>query len=146
MPSLPPLTVSSRNIPRLSVTEWLDRRSARERYDAGGSGDAVLVGVLVHRLFQAFSRGLGADADVRAVAASLLRAEERAASPDVESVVEQAAAIWTAVAARDEIVRLLASGEVMAEVPFSLRIDEGGRSIILRGTIDGVAIASRWRP
>ena len=29
VPSLPALTVSSRNIPRLSVTEWLDRRSAR---------------------------------------------------------------------------------------------------------------------
>ena len=55
--------------------------------------------------------------------------------------MEQATGIWTAVAARDEIVRLLASAEVMAEVPFSLRIDEGGRSIILRGTIDGVAIA-----
>jgi ATP-dependent exoDNAse (exonuclease V) beta subunit len=82
---------------------------------------------------------------VRAVAASLLRPEERAASSNPASVVAAAATIWTTVAAREDVVRLLESTEVMAEVPFSLRTDDDGRTILLRGTIDGVALAPDGR-
>ncbi|CAN5804077.1 hypothetical protein BH24ACI5_BH24ACI5_06760 [soil metagenome] len=71
-----------------------------------------------------------------------MRPEERAAAQDVETTVRQAVTIWTAVASRAEVVRLLASADVLAEVPFSLRIEEKGRPLILRGTIDGLAVAA----
>ena len=135
--ALPALTVGSKTVSRLSVTEWLERHSPDEGHRSGGSPEAVLVGVLVHRLFQAASRGVAGNP------ASLLRPEERASSPNVDAVVAQAVEIWNAVAARDEVVRLLSSTDVMAEVPFSLRIDDNGRPIILRGTIDGVAISAQ---
>lgn len=141
LPMLPPLAVSHGTLPRLSVTEWLERRSTTPHHGAGSSPDAVLVGILVHRLFQAASRGFGAHGDVRLLAASLLRPEERAASLNADAVAAQAARTWTAVAARDQVVALLASADVMAEVPFSLRMDDEGGPMILRGTIDGVAIA-----
>jgi len=141
--ALPALTVGHTTVPRLSVTEWLERHSPGEVNRGGGSPEAVLVGVLVHRLFQAASRGVAGDRDLNTLAASLLRPEERASSPNLDAVVAQAAEIWTAVSARDEVVRLLSSADVMAEVPFSLRIDDNGRPIILRGTIDGVAISER---
>lgn len=129
-------------IHRLSVTEWLRRDDPDAGSGVGGSPDAALVGVLVHRLFQAASRGTLAGADPADVARSLLRPEERASSEDVEAVLREAVAIWGAVAAREEVVKLLASADVLAEVPFSLRIDDEGRPVILRGTIDGLAIAA----
>jgi ATP-dependent helicase/nuclease subunit A len=145
LPSLPALAPSSRTVPRLSVTEWLERNLPGEHHSGGSSPDAVLIGILVHRLFQAASRRLTANADVTALAASLLRPEERAACPDVQSVAEQAAAIWNTVAGRDEVVSLLGSVDVMAEVPFSLQINDAGRRAVLRGTMDGVAIAEDGR-
>ena len=66
---------------------------------------------------------------------------ERAASAEPDTVVRRAAEIWTSVATRDEVVRLLAGAEVMAEVPFSMQADDDGRKTILRGTIDGVSAA-----
>jgi RecB family endonuclease NucS len=83
-----------------------------------------------------------AETDLHRVAASLLRPEERAASPHVDSIVREAAEVWGSLAARDEVIRLLASHHVLAEVPFSLRIDDEERPVILRGTIDGLAIAA----
>lgn len=141
LPILPVLTASRNTMPRLSVTEWLHLKEPGELHGSGGAPDAVLVGVLVHRLFQAASRGLAEGTNFISLAASLLRPEERASSSRVEAIIHQAADIWNAVAARDEVVRLLASADVMAEVPFSLRIDDDGRPVMLRGTIDGVAIA-----
>lgn len=138
---LPALSATKVSVPRLSVTEWLQRRSPEDPYEAGGSADAMLVGVLVHRLFQAASRGLAETLRVEALAASLLRPDERASSADPNVVVQTAAEIWSAVAAREDVARLLAGAEVMAEVPFSLRIEEDGRTVILRGTIDGVSLA-----
>ncbi|CAN5804692.1 UvrD-helicase domain-containing protein [soil metagenome] len=139
---LRPLGGTDTSIRRLSVTEWLRLDDPDQRGGRGGAPDAALVGTLVHRLFQAVSRGLAADADLHRVARSLLRPEERAASQDAETTVREAVTIWTAVAARAEVLRLLASADVLAEVPFSLRIEEEGRPLILRGTIDGLAIAA----
>jgi RecB family endonuclease NucS len=73
-------------------------------------------------------------------ASSLLRPDERASSADPDAVISTAAEIWTAVADRDDVKRLLGSAEVIAEVPFSLRVEEDGRMAILRGTIDGISI------
>ncbi|HVJ26690.1 MAG TPA: PD-(D/E)XK nuclease family protein, partial [Vicinamibacterales bacterium] len=141
LPRLPALTPSDRSVPRVSVTEWLHRRGAEDRFEASGSVDGVLVGVLVHRIFQAASLGLTETADVAGLAASLLRPDERSSSADPEAVVLTAAEIWNALASRDDVKRLLASAEVIAEVPFSLRVEDDGRMAILRGTIDGISIS-----
>jgi ATP-dependent helicase/nuclease subunit A len=132
-------------IQRLSVTEWLRRDQEDGTSGRAGSPDAALVGILVHRLFQSASHGPIAEANLDRVAASLLRPEERAASEHVDAIVRKAADAWSALAARDEVVALLASGDVLAEVPFSLRIEEDGAPLILRGTIDGLAIADDGR-
>ena len=140
LPRVPELATTEAAIPRLSVTEWLQRRSPGDVWGGGASPDAVLVGVLVHRLFQAASRGLPATASVDRLAASLLRADERAASDDPDVAVERAAEIWKSVSNREDVMRLLAAAEVMAEVPFSLRVEDAGRPAILRGTIDGISV------
>jgi ATP-dependent helicase/nuclease subunit A len=132
------------SIPRLSVTEWLRRDEAPGSTPGGGSPDAALVGILVHRLFQSASRNAIAEADLHRVTRSLLRPEEQASSPRVEDIIVEAAAVWSALACRVEVVRLLV-GEVVAEVPFSLRLEEGGQPVILRGTIDGLAIEADGR-
>ena len=143
-PSLPSLGEedTGRSIPRMSVTEWLRRRNQETDAPAGGSPGATLVGILVHRLFQAASRGLVGGADLADVARALLRPEERAAAPHAEQIVLEASRIWSAVAGRPEVVRLLAAPEIAAEVPFSLRVDDSGGAVILRGTIDGLAVAA----
>ncbi|MEO6212790.1 MAG: UvrD-helicase domain-containing protein, partial [Vicinamibacterales bacterium] len=85
-----PLPASAHE-PRIPASEWL-RRFASDR----GPGPArsprhVLVGSLVHRLFQARAER---SPDVVATARALVRAEERASVEDVQSVVATAVAVW----------------------------------------------------
>lgn len=124
---------------RLSVSEWLRRGEPVDEQARGGSPGAALVGILVHRLFQSASRATIAAGDLDRVTRSLLRPEERASLPHVEAMVAAAAAIWTSLAAREDVARLLTTN-VVAEVPFSMRLDDDRSPVILRGTIDGMAI------
>jgi ATP-dependent helicase/nuclease subunit A len=135
------LPIDRDRIQRLSVTEWLRRDDEDDTGGRAGSPDGALAGILVHRLFQTASRGPIVDAHLDRLAASLLRPEERAVSEHADAIVCKAADAWRALVVRDEVVALLASGDVLAEVPFSLRIEEDGSPLILRGTIDGLAIA-----
>jgi RecB family exonuclease len=57
-------------------------------------------------------------------------------------VVSTALDLWTGLRRREDIAALLASSELLTEVPFSLRIEEAEGSVILRGTIDCLAIAA----
>ena len=120
---------------RRSVTESLDSSAETEAVIRGEAQEAT-VGMLVHRLFQA-GRTDDFDATVLAARARrLLRPEERAAIPNLESTVTAAVEAWKSIRSRPEVDQLLRSGRRFHEVPFSLRREMDGRSIVLRGTID----------
>ena len=143
-------TVPTRRVP---VTRWLETRE-RGRV-APGHGDAI-VGTLVHRLLQSWDGVQGrSDRDQLVHARNLLRAEERAAVPDVELTVRTATAMAERITARDDVRSLLGGGQRLYEVPFSLRAahpspsadaDRQGQagletgSLILRGTIDCLVV------
>jgi ATP-dependent helicase/nuclease subunit A len=124
---------------RVSVTEWLARQPGAAAAAADRT-DRALVGVLVHRLFQAESRSGAAAADNSAVR-SLVRPEERAAAIDLDAAIASTIEIWDRLRSRDDVRAALAGAEVFAEVPFSLRREEDGEEVILRGTIDCLAIS-----
>jgi RecB family exonuclease len=126
---------------RLSVSEWLTRDDPPGPRRESRSPDSALIGLLVHRLFQAFNRGL-TGADPRAAAAALMRPEERAVTLNLDHVISTAIDLWAGLRRRGDVAAVLASAEVLAEVPFSLRIEEEGVPILLRGTIDCLAIAA----
>ena len=123
-------------VERLSVTRWLADSEEPGRRHAIVPRD-LLVGTLVHRLFQH-----GSDDDGRsieedeALARSLVRAEERAAIADIETTVRAAAGAWRTMRARDDVRRVLGGGQRLHEVPFSMAASDAGRKIVLRGTID----------
>jgi ATP-dependent exoDNAse (exonuclease V) beta subunit len=73
---------------------------------------------------------------------ALLRAEERAVTPDVGALFAGALTIWERVLNRQDVRDLFTGAEVLAELPFSLRDEHEGQPIVLRGTIDCVALAA----
>jgi ATP-dependent helicase/nuclease subunit A len=119
--------------PRIAAGEWLRRFGKDDRAGAGGTGREALLGTLVHRLFQAQTERSD---DPRETARMLVRAEERAVTEDLDSLVARALCIWTSMRHSDEVRPLLEGGVVMTEVPFSLRNAADGRTEIIRGTID----------
>jgi len=124
-------------ITRTTVTEWLALDGESEGSGRGETQDSA-AGILVHRLFQAGPAldGLEREA-VRSYARDLLRPEERTAVRNVDEIVAAALSAWNRIRSRAEVRGLLASGARLHEVPFSMRRDaEGGRPVILRGTID----------
>ena len=125
---------------RLSVTASLAETPADAPSATAGGPQDVAVGTLVHRLFQfATTSALPAGADQDAEATftrGLLRDEERAVLADVDDVVARAVEAWRAMRGRPEVAALLASGERLHEVPFSLRVASEHGARILRGTID----------
>ena len=125
----------------LSVTDWLARQEGWGEHDESHTSDNALVGMLVHRLFQAVSRHPDRDADIRSMLGGLVRPEERAVASDVERAIDDATAIWRRLGDREEVSSLLANAEVFAEVPFSMKVEEGGQTVLLRGTIDCLAAA-----
>jgi ATP-dependent helicase/nuclease subunit A len=125
---------------RISVSGWLEEGRAAVRPVDGPASD-VVVGRLVHRLFQFAHRSVPAAgaavedvAALRARARTLISAEERVSFEDPDAVIEQAIEAWSALNARPEVVGLLESGRPRYEVPFSFHDPESGR--VLRGTID----------
>ena len=125
---------------RLPVTAWLSPASHQEFQRAAGAGDEALVGILVHRLFQAANRSM-LSGDVASTVRALIRPEERAVAADVDRAVAAAVEHWRRLSERADVRGIIAGAEVFSEVPFSLRIVEGGAPVILRGTIDALAIA-----
>ena len=71
----------------------------------------------------------------------LLRDAERVEAIDVEQALAAAAAAWERLRVRPEVVALRQAARVMAEVPFSLRVADDDGEMVLRGTIDCLAIA-----
>ena len=109
---------------RMSVSEWLGAGS-HEGFEPAGSPGDVVVGRLVHRLFQ-YPRVR----DARA----LLTGDELAGLSDPARTMAAAMTAWEAIRVRPEIVRLLETGRAHHEVPFSFNDPQSGR--LLRGTID----------
>ena len=101
------------------------------------SGDEALVGTLVHRLFQQWSPDSAALGEIEAAAhaESFVRADEWADSSDPAGAALRAARVWRALAARPDVAALLASGERLHEVPFSL-VRSVDRQTVVRGAID----------
>jgi ATP-dependent exoDNAse (exonuclease V) beta subunit len=132
--------VDHSEIRRLPVTEWLRDSAGPEPLHAAGSAQDLIVGTLVHRLFQ-FADMPHADDEAgdMAHARTLLAADERAAIEDVDATVTAAVDAWRSMRTRPDVSKLLASGQRLHEVPFSLLRatgPAGDRSIVLRGTID----------
>jgi ATP-dependent exoDNAse (exonuclease V) beta subunit len=120
---------------RLPVTEWIGDSApgAAPR----GAAEHALTGTLVHRLFGAADAHAAADGtDWLAVAARLLRPEERVAAADLDAVLGDAVAAWKRLRERPDVSAVLRSGEAVYEVPFSLLEREDGMPVILRGAID----------
>ena len=118
---------------RASVSSWLSHGSTVS--PAAGPAASPLVGTLVHRLFQLAPDD---DRDVAARADALLRPEERAIAPDPAAIVREAVDGWRRLRGRPEVASLLASGEVLHEVPFSFAEPASDPPLVLRGTIDCV--------
>jgi ATP-dependent exoDNAse (exonuclease V) beta subunit len=77
---------------------------------------------------------------MRETAAGLLTPEERALVADADAAIDQALQLWDRLSRRSELMAALRGADVFAEVPFSLRETDGGREVIIRGTIDLLAV------
>jgi ATP-dependent exoDNAse (exonuclease V) beta subunit len=115
-------------LPRISVTAHLSQDGLGAS-GVGTAGDRI-VGTLIHRLLHRGAPTIGVSE-----AADLLTPEERASTVDVAALVRSAVDGWRRLAARDDVVRALSSGERFHEVPFSY-IVPGSERTILRGAID----------
>jgi ATP-dependent exoDNAse (exonuclease V) beta subunit len=130
-----PAVAADRGPQRSSVTSWLTA-GVRASHLEGDPVD-VLTGTLVHRLFQTPPEtGPAAAEDVSRHARALLTADERASLADVDRVVSAALDAWRRMSERPQLARVLSSGEVLHEVPFSLAVSEATPPAVLRGTID----------
>jgi ATP-dependent helicase/nuclease subunit A len=126
-------------IERLAVTQTLDHEVGVGGPVRGADmdDDDALVGTLVHRLFQ-FAAELPASAtaeDFACLAEKLLRPDERATAADLCTSVAKAIDAWTRMTRQPDVAALLASGDRLHELTFSL-VDPNPPSRVLRGAID----------
>jgi ATP-dependent helicase/nuclease subunit A len=118
--------------------------AADEPIDRISDPAAALTGTLVHRLFQfdsqAWDEPRSID-DVVEQARRLCRAEELAAVDRPDDLIRQGAKAYLAIRRQPAVQSVLASGECLFEVPFSVAQPDGpaaGGTRILRGAIDCV--------
>ncbi|MCA1650445.1 MAG: PD-(D/E)XK nuclease family protein, partial [Acidobacteria bacterium] len=122
---------------RRAVTNWLLEREGIEPFGYAAPQESLL-GTLVHRMFQ-FSERASAAVDSGgsiAFARELLRPEERAMIEDPDRLATAAARAWTVMRDRHDLRELMAGGERLYEVPFSMAVTSAGETAVLRGTID----------
>jgi ATP-dependent helicase/nuclease subunit A len=126
-------------VARRAVTEWIEEPAGAAAEPHGSTRGGITAGVLVHRLLQARSANLPADATAQlAFARTLLRPTECVGIDRLDAIVAEAVKAWRSLSTRGEVATLLSSGQVLHEVPFSLLSQQKGGSVILRGTIDCV--------
>jgi ATP-dependent helicase/nuclease subunit A len=123
----------------LPVTEWLAQTSGTAQLADARADDQALIGLLVHRLFEAASRW-GADFDAGSAVRTLMTPDERAEAADPDRATNAAIELWDRLRSSDYVASLLTAGQILAEVPFSMRLQEPGRNVVLRGTIDAVVL------
>jgi ATP-dependent exoDNAse (exonuclease V) beta subunit len=103
-------------------------------------GHEALVGTLVHRLL---ARRLPVETDaarVRALMRDGLRPDESTDVADEDALVGRAAALYSSLRTRAEVVALLGAGDWYTEVPFSYVPPERPETLI-RGVIDAVVLS-----
>src|SRR5690606_6134150 len=88
------------------------------------------------------SGGLLSLEDARRQIQTMARPDERATTLDLDVVVESALQIWARLLDRDDLRDLFARATILAEVPFSIRSSDADRSVLLRGTIDSLALTA----
>ena len=121
---------------RLSVSEWL-ANPLETGWVNEPSHRNMILGVLVHRLFQARPIGLPSDpAAELATAHALLLPADSGAIPDRDSLVKDSLVIWRRLAARPDVRSVLSAGQALYEVPFSMVKGQGSARSILCGVID----------
>ena len=114
--------------PRLSVADVLVDTPSKQAAGGGRASDQ-LIGTLVHRLIQRVGFG-AAEAPSPALVRRLLRPDE---VPDVnEGLVQAVVEAFGALSRHADVQALYEAGEVLHEVPFTLRHAGGW----VRGTID----------
>ena len=136
-------------VSRMSVTQMAAAGAGVGAWDAagepiGGVTDraAALAGTLVHRLFQFESKAWGEPRTIEEVtdeARRLCRAEELAAVDRPGALLRHAAEAYLAIRQQPAVQLVLASGECLFEVPFSLALTDelaAEPTGILRGAID----------
>ena len=138
---------------RLPVTGWLIESDSIGPSDAAATRDPI-VGTLVHRLFQFLDGPTGPIGEPNlAHARELLKPDERAAIVDVDATVQAAIDVWRRMRLSEDVALLLASGQRLYEVPFSMRLaprgagsgerEAGSRereAVVLRGTMDCLVV------
>jgi ATP-dependent helicase/nuclease subunit A len=132
---------------RLPVTRWLVEPDAIEPSEAVMARDPI-VGTLVHRLFQFLDGSPGPFEEPEfADARALLAPADRALIVDVDGTVQAAIDLWRKMRLRADVASLMASGQRLYEVPFSMRlpreamgVDSGPEVVVLRGTIDCLVV------
>ena len=111
---------------------------------ATGPGDDLVVGRAVHRLL-ARSDDHDRDAVLEARVIADLEPDERLAVDDVQALARDVVAVVRAVWREQGLGALLRSPSARFEVPIAVRLDEGDRVRVLRGSIDCVVVeADRW--
>jgi ATP-dependent helicase/nuclease subunit A len=122
------------------------RTTPEDASPAAPPGSApALVGTLVHRLFEA------AQAHPHPERAWLerrvrrdLESRDDGAWTDADRVIEQAVDTYLAMRERPDVTALLTGADCHYEVPFSVRLPGedvgGGRAIVVRGSIDCIAV------
>jgi len=110
---------------------------------------SALVGTLVHRMFRAHRPdGPPEVEDVKVRMRELMSRDELGETDDPDALAAEAAATFLALAGRPDIVSLLAAGQCLYEVPFSLRLDgaHGSRQSSVEGCQSTVALPSNAGP
>jgi len=102
---------------------------------------ARLAGTLVHRLLEHLDAARKDDDErLRARLHSLTRSTERGNASAAEAAVEHAAGIFRGLLGRPSFHQLVAVGERLHEVPFSLRRHSDTGTTIVQGTIDSLVV------
>jgi len=141
--SAPPAPLPLRPGERVAtgVTADVPARGTRPVAGEGGQAGDLLVGRVVHRLFE---RRLDPAADLEEVTAavpSLVRDEELVDGPPLAELAARAADAYLALRTRAEVATLLASGTCHYEVPFSA-LDPERPAVLLRGSVDCLVVTS----
>ena len=124
--------------PRASVAGAIAGAVNPARAGSGGSDSSRVLGTIVHRLVQ--RAGLGAGTPVEELRAEVLRSlhsEQIFDGDDEDRTAAAAVAAYLSLREHPDVRELYASGDVLHEVPFTMRRD--GR--IVRGTMDCVVMS-----
>jgi RecB family exonuclease len=100
-----------------------------------------VIGRVVHRLFERRLDEHASQDVVTAVVPALVRDEELVDAPPLADLAAEAARIYRAFRARDDVAALLASGTCHYEVPFSY-VDPERPDVMVRGLVDCLVVRS----